>query len=260
MKYYIKQWNDLIINKDTLCNNIEDNKIIDIISYLNLPIESKNNPKKLVIIFITSNNKEVIHDIIVFKQWLDRSNDFVEPYTRMLIPSSVLQDIRSALETNILTIKNQALYGIKRGYEISKTYLLNDMIINANELYLLLYVHPQPRSRNGFVLYNHESSSTEITNDNILVKYNEYLNNNELETFDMFFENIKIKIVNNKLYFVIDADNIPEYVYNNLNYLIKHFINEIIIKHTNDICIDNFINKVKSWTNKRITFTKIPLI
>lgn len=264
LSYKIKKWDTIkdLFSTDTLCNDVINEKIIDIISMAPLPIINDANPNQLVVIFTLNNKVKIIHDLIYFKKWLENAHSIKEPTTNITLSPNVLSDIRHALRQskNVLyqlSVKYPSLFGIKKGNEIKKKPL-NDIGMEENEYYVLLYVKKQPSFSNGFVAYSINDNiqfAESIQREKELLFAQEF--NGVYQSFDFLYRNVKISINHNCITFIIETDNIDESVYENLSYLIKYVVDTIIIKSTVEVNINDailLVDKIYSWTRKKLIF------
>jgi hypothetical protein len=259
--YTIKKWDTIksLYPANKLINDIIDNNIIDIISMSPFPIINTKNPEQLVVVFTLHNNMKIIHDLFYLKKWLESIPSSKEPTTNITLSPNVLVDIRHHLResTHIifkLSVKSPTLFGIKKGKEIQRKPL-NNILFQDDELYVLIYVKKQPSFSNGFIAYL--SNDEKLNNiDSIQQELVQFASNENYPSYDFLYDNVKIIINVDCLTFILEGENIKQHVYENLSYLIKYIVNTIIIKHTaevNNDSIDLFINKIRSWTRKKLT-------
>jgi hypothetical protein len=255
--YEIISWNGIInkINISKLCNYINDkNEIIDIISLNPLPIPHSKNPNKLVLIIYLINGSSVIHDIINFKEWLERVGSFKEPLSNYRLPYVVLDDIKYKIWESQKYFKKKIIatsYGLKK-YNIN---LLENAINNEqvfSEEYVVL-IHLGSISIDSKYII---SPINEFIDNNIYINndINCILNNQDIEEYDFIIDNCKIILNKFSILFNILNNDFNINTFTKFNNILRHTINFINIKSSYILPstkIEKLLNYIGNSTGQR---------
>jgi len=254
--YEIITWGKVLkkVNMTKLCNYINDkNEIIDIISLQPLPIKNIKNPKDLVLLINLINGSTVIHDIISFKDWLEKVGSFKEPLSNYRLPNIILDDIKYKIWESKKFL-NKIIIATSYGIKKFTTNLLENAINNDetfdDEYVILIHI--------GSLITNHKyiinTIGTSVPNKYIIDDIYRLISNQDIEEYDFILDNCKIVLNNNLIEFNVIDNDLKISTFTKFNNLIRYKITSIIIKSNcilSTILIEKILNYIGNSTGKR---------
>lgn len=212
------------IAHDKLCNQISENKIVDLITLETLPMTQKENPNKLVLIIYLMNGCVIVHDLVSIKTWLEKRQPYTEPLTNLQLPINILDRIKYRLNK----VKHSIIrWGLRKNTPSLISGCLESIILTETSHLLVGY-----KPNNEYILWSIDVVKT-IPNvpSLILEDIKQIRKGLEIQEYDYIIQSIKIRESSQLLKLVL-PDKFDIYSLGKVKALIKKYKSIEIINKT----------------------------